>query len=532
MPIIFFIFLSGCQVTPTGFPNHLYLSNKSHINTPYEPTTDKINQLIKHKKWHQAENLLNSELASPTKNSSPPIYFKFKAQIAEQRRDILTALSSWLSYCKNQHEENCPPAWRLINQTPTHILTSIAKLPSAQPIRNWLELGPLIQTGDLDGLEKWKQHHNNLPAWIKIHETNFKKKPQSIAVLLSPKGPMEEENKAIKQGLLAAYYQTKQPNNIKLNFYNIDPKNFQQSIQSSLQNKPDLIIGLTTPDEVKKALDIIPINTPVIALAPHEEKRNNLYTLNLNQEIELKQLSRALQDHHLNKTIILHYDDAKSQQLGQNFSDILSLSSRSPVTITELSKGKEPEIIRNLMGINNSENRARQIQSKLNIKNNKMKFLPTRRNDFDSIFLALSRRQARKIVPLLRYYFIDPSNIYSTSTLLNGISNHFKNTDLNEIHLLAPNWMADKINLNPYNANLFHTISKLKDTHFQQYKIHYALGIDAFNLSQHLPILEQFPHSQLTGATGHLYLLNNGHIWRELSLLRYRNGLTQQEITP
>jgi uncharacterized protein len=528
--IIFFIMLNGCQVTPSTFPDHLYLS--SNPNTPkdasYEPTIAKINQLIKHKKWNQAENLLTQQFIQYKDQPVPNKYYQFKAQIAEQRRDILTALSSWIKFCTQEKENNCPPVWRLINRTPTHILTAITKQPSAKPILNWLELGLLIQKGDLAGITSWKKQHPNLPVWMNIQETTFKHKPKLISVILSSRAPMREENKAIKQGILSAYYHS--PNTATLSFYNINPKHFKQSIQKALENNPDIIIGLTHPDEISNALSIIPKTTPIITLSTHQETRNNLFTLNLNQDDELKQLARYLQNKNLTKTIVLNYDDIKSQQLANKFTSMRTQSGGKFISIPELTQGEEPKIIRHLLNIDKSESRAHKIQTHL--RNYKIKFLPTRRNDFDSIFLALSRKQARKIVPLLRYYFINSSEIFSTSHLLNGISNRFKNTDLNGIHVLSPTWMSDKLTLSPYNLKAYYQLAKLKSTHFQKYKIYYGLGMDAFNLSQQLPLMEQFPHSHIDGATGNLYLLNQGRVWRDLSLLVYKNGLTQLELIP
>ena len=62
--------------------------------------------------------------------------------------------------------------------------------------------------------------------------------------------------------------------------------------------------------------------------------------------------------------------------------------------------------------IDESENRATELEKLIN---QKFKFVPTRRNDIDAIFLATNPTDARQIKPILKYYFAGDIPVFSTS---------------------------------------------------------------------------------------------------------------------
>ncbi len=52
----------------------------------------------------------------------------------------------------------------------------------------------------------------------------------------------------------------------------------------------------------------------------------------------------------------------------------------------------------------------------------------------------------------------------------------------------------------------------------------YALGVDAFELSRSLRQLSVFPNFSIEGATGQLYLHQNGHVFRQLKWATMHHG--------
>src|SRR5207249_3462687 len=57
----------------------------------------------------------------------------------------------------------------------------------------------------------------------------------------------------------------------------------------------------------------------------------------------------------------------------------------------------------------------------------------TQRQDFDVIFLVVQPMLARKIKPLLNYYHIENTPVYSTSLIYSGLLSPEKDQDLNGV---------------------------------------------------------------------------------------------------
>ena len=131
---------------------------------------------------------------------------------------------------------------------------------------------------------------------------------------------------------------------------------------------------------------------------------------------------------------------------------------------------------------------------------------------------------ARQIQPLLQFYFAGDIPVYGLSQLYNGHPNPGKDRDLNSIAFCDMPWVLEPQHMHPsYLNTLQQQTQQVWPQSYQKYSKLYALGIDAYRLSQTLDTMELLPDFGVRAATGTLYL-NNNHIYRQLMWAQFEQG--------
>jgi outer membrane PBP1 activator LpoA protein len=113
-----------------------------------------------------------------------------------------------------------------------------------------------------------------------------------------------------------------------------------------------------------------------------------------------------------------------------------------------------------------------------------------RRQDFDVIFLFAQPDMARQIVPSLRFYYAGNVPVFSISSIYSGRPNPVKDRDLNCVTFCEIPWIIQ--------------MAHSTDASPAQYDRLYAIGRDAYLLSQSLQRLNAMPNFPIYGATGAL----------------------------
>jgi outer membrane PBP1 activator LpoA protein len=135
-----------------------------------------------------------------------------------------------------------------------------------------------------------------------------------------------------------------------------------------------------------------------------------------------------------------------------------------------------------------------------------------RRQDFDTIFLLASPQSARQIVPLLKYYYADKTPIFSTSVIYSGSPEPQRDSDLNGVTFSDTPWTLQMAN----SAG-----SSDGDSRFNRL---YAVGRDAYLLSNQMARFSKLPNFPIYGATGALTLTPQQQIYRRLAWVQMHNG--------
>lgn len=408
-------------------------------------------------------------------------------------------------------------------------------------LQAWIQLAVIIEQPNLNQqqliqkLNQWRQSHPHhianglLPR--NLSQIQFAKStPQKIALLIPTTGPLSSSAKAIRNGFTAAYYAAKskqyQPQILVLNTQNKDiNKVYQQAVQQGAQ----LIVGpLSKSNLAILAKDTrLPVPTVALNSIPNSSHIPNLFTFGLSPIDEAQQAAtKDWQDQH-HKAVIIAPDNNWGRNIVHTFTQTWQQYGNQVIAQynynhrDSLSKG-----IRQLLELSQSYQRTRQLQKLLN---RKLRTIPRRRKDFDSIFLVATNKMARQIQPLIRYYYAGNIPVYAISQVYTGTPSVSRDRDLNNILFCDIPWVITPKKLAPPSLLSIRKNSQLLWPYsFKKHPKLYALGVDAFDLTFQLQRMLLLPAFGNKAATGTLFITANQHIYRQLTWAKVEKG----KITP
>jgi outer membrane PBP1 activator LpoA protein len=173
------------------------------------------------------------------------------------------------------------------------------------------------------------------------------------------------------------------------------------------------------------------------------------------------------------------------------------------------------DAIEDLMALSGSVRRYQRLRANLG---GPLQFDPRRRQDSEFIFLAADAPAGRLLKSQLKFHYSGDLPVYSTSSInaMDGRSN----SDLNGVMfadtpwIIAPQiWIQD---LPPLYNEYWPGERRLGRLH--------AMGYDAYQLIAALFATRTGPMAELDGATGKLYIDDDGRIHRKLAWAQFQSG--------
>ncbi len=396
----------------------------------------------------------------------------------------------------------------------------------------WMELTRIIKVYPDDPqmgqqrLERWRENFSSHPAMPELLEGYFQRintmyrAPNHVAVLLPKSGPYAKPAEAIRQGLMAAYYNQRGGNRPQLKFYDSsDSYGIWPLYQQAVSAGAELVIGPLSKDAVAQLARAGALSTPVLALnqvAPDTYASRGFYQFALAPEDEARQVAeRAWVDGHTSALVLAPEGDwgervveAFSRRWEQLGGTILEQQNYNP---------KEHDFskpIQELLNIGDSKKRHKALERLLG---SKLEFEPRRRQDANFIFLAAKWQQARQLRPQLQFHHAAKLPVYSTSHAYRGIEDPVANLDLEGVRFPDAPWLI-------VSGEQESSLAKMLPKHLAAYGRLFAMGIDAYRILPHLPRLEADSRETLDGKTGILYLDGIKHIHRQLVWAEMRKG--------
>lgn len=423
--------------------------------------------------------------------------------------------------------------WFDLQLVPEESIRELAAAESSPDLTGWLDLALIARDNPDDlrrqviAIDEWINSHpmhpaaQNIPGDLALLRQLANTQPRNIAVLLPLSGPLELAGKAIRSGLLAAWYEANREEGEapSLTFFdtteNADAYN---TYRQAVFEGADLIIGPLDKARVQQLQQQTVLSVPVLALNYSDlagSSPANFYQFGLAPEDEAKQVAeRAWQQGHRAAMVL-----APDSEWGRKVSDTFVRDWETQGgRVTSKSLYTQPDqylyTVRQALNIDQSEQRMRTLDA---LFERDIVFEPRRREDIDMIFMVAFPSQARQLKPMLNFQYASDIPVMATSHLYDGTRNTNRNQDLNGVKFVEMPW---ELHNNPIKQE----VQTAFNEQFAGFDSLVALGVDSYRLYPRLPQLKQFPDTRVYGVTGTLRLDAQQRIVRELSWAQFSNG--------
>ena len=443
----------------------------------------------------------------------------------------------------NLQTQNSQAIWDIIQRIERQQLQEYATNPEVAnnpTLAGWIQLGIIAKThtdtqNHLDdliaALNTW---HRNYPAHPALSilpkdaadlESGIVAVKHHIALLLPLHGPLKDASAAIRDGFMNAFYQGRSADPAKqdITIYDTSDANIIALYQKALAAGSNIIVGPLQRENVETLLQQQHILVPIIALnygLSDTLSNPQIIQFGLSPLDEARATAdQAWADGHAKALIFVPYgrwgsDVARAfeQQFRQDGGQIVG----------RLDYSGEPKSLANaiakIMAVDQSEARVARVKR---VINKPLSTIAKPRQDVDMIFMVATPSKARRIRPLLRYYYSGRLPIYALSAINSGVTMATDRNDLDNIIFSEIPWLLDQSDAAQVARGLAHeNIPNADNTYLRLY----ALGLDAYRLSQQLPRLLKLGEFSIAGATGKLTLDKNNRVKRTMSWAILQNG--------
>ena len=424
--------------------------------------------------------------------------------------------------------------WEALSLLPATTLSQLSQAPLNPVFLGWVELAKIAKRGQIDwqnlqdGLFAWRKRYPNHPAAeFFIEELGRKQielmdRPSHIAVLLPLTGPYAGVAGAIRDGFMTAYYEHPDPQlRPKISFYDTgkNPAEIWNTYRRAVDKGADFVVGPFLKSAVDNLAQATELDVPTLTLNyahGQQEITGNLYQFGLLPEDEARQAAEMAfrQGHQLAAALVPQGDwghrlvTAFQQRFEELGGQLISAQTYTPGA----NDFKRP--IQSLLNIHHSYARYKKVRR---IVGGDVKFIPYRRQDVDSIFIAATPKDARQLKPQFKFHYAGELPVYATSHAYTGKLNPQADRDIDDLYYCDMPWI-----LNPSKPlkQALHTYWPEQ----QQYTRFFAMGADAYNLIPFMGRLQQKSYERFSGQTGNIYLDPYHRLHRELLWAQFVRG--------
>ncbi len=510
-----------------------------------------------------------------------------RRQLAIQRQ-LYIASNQYLAAANSQlmledpDQDTIIDIWRWVNKaTDAERDAASGKYPLMQP---FLALYELIETHGLDtpaltrSLAQFRQvyrghaiaeHIENL---ILLPDTLVQPDPDELVVMLPLSGRYENTGNAVKQGILAAYYQQlqRQPASQLPQLRFIDTQDKDPTLLIEELGSAEWVLGPLLKDTLDGVLPLLPPRITMLALnRPEQQSRSPQpdATPGLSEEEESEaiatdssRLQAPLAPNSLDASTdtfteqgpvaeSLYFALAPEDEAHQLADLIYAKGYRAPIVVSAqsslyqrmndafserwkgLNEGRVEDKRVNLtqvsfsdsaslrdgitraLDVAQSNDRISQIKYMIN---EEVYNMPRNRQDIDAVVVFASPQHTELLNPMVEASLLPANNarvpVYATSRSMDYDSGKNQWRDLQNVHFLDMPWMMP----NHQWQALSDEVSRLWPNELTQSRRLFAFGVDAYNLVPKLANLKAYPQAHAEGLTGKLKLNDNGEIHRIL----------------
>lgn len=447
--------------------------------------------------------------------------------------ELMTQREGWLD-SRRSIAKNRDRLWQGLLFSNPQTLRQAAEIASDDQIRGWLTLGSLAAStgqqgiGWSNGISRWRKSNPKHPALtilsdMDIPDVEILDYPRQVALLLPLTGRSAAAGKAIQNGFLGAYFATAGALDDRqtVRIYDVNSEGgASAAYQTAVLEGAEFVVGPLLKNSVTELANDILVPVPVLTLnyLPDETLAPpGLFQFALAPEDEAASAAvRALGDGYTRAVALVPNNDWGRRVL-QSFATefeglggtLLDYRSYTP------DQRDFSNEIENLMGLTGSVQRYRRMRANIGTS---LQFEPRRRQDAEFVFLATAAASGRLLKAQLKFHYSGNLPTYSTS-LVNALDGH-SNADLNGIMFADVPWL---IKPQPWIEYLPGTFSEHWPKERRLGRLH-AMGYDSYNLIASLFADSGGERLDLDGATGRLFLDQEGRVHRRLPWAQFQQG--------
>ena len=490
--------------------------------------------------------LLNIDLPSETSRTVLAKFHETRAIILQSKKEYFAVTTERIllnSYLDDTHEisDNYQKLWQNLSQlSPSELDTY--RINNAGILTSWLELAiisktMLQNTVNLEAsITTWQQRYPDHPALVDIipeiidTSRQLAEQPSQVALLLPFTGRYNDASIAIREGFMAAWYESRDDKPI-IKIYNTDTENIISRYAQAIAEGADFVVGPLQKPAITKLVEQSDITVTTLVLNQYDGEYDisNASSLSplpafiqfsLSPEDEARQVAERAWFDGRTRAISITTGDERSRRIQDAF--VSHWQEIGGILLEHVSIGQDVKELSNpvksVLNIDQSEQRSKTLRSKLQ---RSLKTETRRRQDVDLIFMAVSPPIARQLVPQLRYYGTENIALYSISNIYTGNVNKREDGDIDGVSFVDMPWVIDPENeYSPLNR----MIERYQKPSLSAYKRLYAFGIDAYRLIPRLAELSLQPSKQYEGKTGYIKIDKEGRVQRRLIWAQFVDG--------
>jgi outer membrane PBP1 activator LpoA protein len=493
---------------------------------------------------NQPDRVLSLLKTVPEDNALKADYYWLRAEALQQNREFIASIHERivldpLLVNSENRLDNHMAIWVALTSLTDEELQQLRTAPPPDELSGWVELVELsrlyLQEPDMlvDVIPHWETRYPNHPAreaftarlagGMRIAG----QPPQQLALLLPLTGKLAQPAAAIRDGVLAAYYDTPEDTlRPAIKIYDTGGRadavleTYQQAVNEGAQ----FVIGPLRKEAVQQLASQAMLAVPVLSLNTIDVGTVNntmLFQFGLAPEDEAREVARrASQDGH-RKAIALIPEGSWGERIYSAYlEEWQSLGGRvlevGYYNAAETDHGAE---ISAALNLDSSKARHQQL---VRLAGQTLEFEPRRRRDVDMIFILATPRQARLINPQLSFYRASRLPVYATSHVYTGRADSSLDADLENVAFCDMPWILNNADAGDY---LQTSIEEYWPASATRYGRFHALGIDAWRVIPYVDQLENSLMGAYQGVTGNLTLDSSRQIHRSLNWAQFQQGL-------
>lgn len=397
--------------------------------------------------------------------------------------------------------------------------------PSSE-LQGWLQLAELSQRHNNDpntllaALDHWQSQFDLHPANFILPNPldsiagKMLTNPKKIALLLPLSGPFAGPGNAVREGFMAAHTTNKEAA-VQISLYDTNKADATRLYEQAVNEGAEYIVGPLLKNQVT-AVAALPHPVPTLLLNEAHYSQDNSYSFSLSPANEAMQVALKAHSKGLTRALVIAPNNEWGDDIVRSFSTHWKQNGGAIAdvfyyNVSPTIKEDFNKKISDFLQITDSQKRIKQVQELLGYS---VQTAPSRRQDFDMIFLLAYPSKARQIIPALRYYYADDVPVYATSTVYSGHANVLKDRDLEGVIFCDIPWVFT------------HQMDvKNWPEQFNSYNRLYALGSDSYALATQLNQLILFSAYGAKKSNGTLYLKPNQQVARVLEWGQFKQGV-------